>query len=70
MRRLPIVLLALVLALSCTRKEHTFVIGVSQCSEDIWRTKLNDEIQTASYLWNNVEVRFASSEDDNRRQIS
>ncbi len=70
MRRLPIVLFALVLALSCTRKEHTFVIGVSQCSEDIWRTKLNDEIQTASYLWNNVEVRFASSEDDNRRQIS
>ena len=28
---------------ACTEKPKKFVIGVSQCSEDIWRDKLKSE---------------------------
>ena len=30
---------------ACTEKPKKFVIGVSQCSEDIWRDKLNNELK-------------------------
>jgi hypothetical protein len=37
----------LVLLGSCSKQPKKFVIGVSQCSEDIWRDKLNDELKTS-----------------------
>lgn len=30
---------------ACTEKPKKFVVGVSQCSEDIWRDKLNNELK-------------------------
>ena len=42
-----------------------FVIGVSQCSEDIWRDKLNDELKMGEYLNDSLIVKLASSNDDN-----
>lgn len=54
--------------ISCTEKKK-FVIAVSQCSEDIWREKLNDELLTGAMLHDNVELRLASANDDDRRQI-
>lgn len=32
---------ALALLASCTGGKKRYVIGVSQCSEDVWREKLN-----------------------------
>ena len=61
-------LLALLLSACSTRK--SYFIGVSQCSEDSWRTKMNSEIRRESYLYDNVHVEFASSKDDNRVQIA
>lgn len=42
-------LLMLPLFLSCggTGKKH-YVIAVSQCSEDVWREKLNEELRIAA----------------------
>ncbi len=42
-----------------------FIIGVSQCSEDIWRDKLNDELKTGEFLNDSIVVKLASSNDDN-----
>ena len=53
------------LVASCTQQPKKFVIGVSQCSEDIWRDKLNDELKTGEYLNDSILVRLASSNDDN-----
>lgn len=53
---------------SCGEGKRTYVIGVSQCSEDIWRDKLNDELQTAAYIHDGVELRFASAGDNDQRQ--
>ena len=53
------------LLVGCAQSPKKFVIGVSQCSEDIWRDKLNDELKTAEYLNDSIIVKLASSNDDN-----
>ena len=50
---------------ACTEKPKKFVIGVSQCSEDIWREKLNDELKMGEYLNDSIIVKLVSSNDDN-----
>lgn len=50
---------------ACIEKPKKFVIGVSQCSEDIWRDKLNDELKMGEYLNDSIIVKLASSNDDN-----
>ena len=50
---------------ACTEKPKKFVIGVSQCSEDIWRDKLNDELKMGEYLNDSIIVKLVSSNDDN-----
>lgn len=60
-------LLMLTLMTACSdRKEY--VIAMSQCSEDIWREKLNTEMLAGTYLYDNVTLRVASANDDNVRQ--
>ena len=46
-----------------------YVIGVSQCSEDIWRDKFNKELKMAEYLNDSIRVKLASSNDDSKLQI-
>lgn len=55
----------IVLLTGCAQKPRKFVIGVSQCSEDIWRDKLNDELKMGEYLNDSLIVKLASSNDDN-----
>lgn len=55
----------IVLLTGCAQKPRKFVIGVSQCSEDIWRDKLNDELKMSEYLNDSLIVKLASSNDDN-----
>ena len=49
----------------CHQQPKKFVIGVSQCSEDIWRDKLNDELKMGEYLNDSIIVKLASANDDN-----
>ena len=57
------------LVLSCSNGKKTYVIGVSQCSEDSWRKKLNDELRDATYLHDNVKLLVVSAGDDDKLQI-
>ena len=60
----------LVLAfISCGKRTPKYVIAVSQCSEDIWRKKMNDELRIATFPHGNVELRIVSANDDVDRQI-
>ena len=54
---------------SCTNSGKTYRIAVSQCSEDIWRNKLNDELKVGTYFYNDVELLFASADDSDEKQI-
>lgn len=55
----------IVLLTGCAQKPRKYVIGVSQCSEDVWRDKLNDELKMGEYLNDSLIVKLASSNDDN-----
>lgn len=55
----------IVLLTGCAQRPRKYVIGVSQCSEDIWRDKLNDELKMGEYLNDSLIVKLASSNDDN-----
>lgn len=61
-------LLALLLVSSCGESTPKYIIGVSQCSEDSWRAKLQDELIMATYFNEGVELRFTSAHDDSRLQ--
>lgn len=67
---LYLIILCSLLLCSCGNKPKKYIIGVSQCSMDAWREKLNSELKTAEYLNDSVEVRLASADDDNDSQLS
>ncbi len=54
---------------SCSQEEKKYRIGVSQCSDDIWRDKQNSELKIGAYFHDNVELRFAAAFDSDERQI-
>lgn len=60
--------MVLLLFQSCNKTTKRYVIGVSQCSEDIWRTKLNDELLIGTYDYKNVDLLFASAKDNDKLQ--
>ncbi|MCH5236765.1 MAG: substrate-binding domain-containing protein [Muribaculaceae bacterium] len=53
---------------SC-RKSDKFKIGVSQCSSDDWRSKLNEELRLEAMLHDDVELEIRSADDSNEKQI-
>ena len=62
-------LFLLLVCFSCSKSKPKYLIGVSQCSEDIWRNKLNDELRMGTYSYDGTELLFASANDDDQKQI-
>ena len=62
------ILLALLLTNCTDNNGKKYVIGVSQCSGDIWRNKLNNELVMSTYQHDNVSLKFASANDNDRLQ--
>ena len=60
--------LATVLA-SCSGNKVKYRIGISQCSDDIWRHKQNAELRMGAYFHDNVELKFAAAYDSDERQV-
>ena len=61
-----------VLLSSCSDGKKRYLIGVSQCSEDSWRSKLNSELEQSTYFNEGVSVVMRSADDNieqQRRQI-
>lgn len=59
---------SLCLASCAGEKAHKrFVVGVSQCSEDTWRDKLNEELRIAATYYD-VALQIKSANDDVRLQ--
>lgn len=69
-RLLYVLLLPLLMAtLGACRRDPVVRIGVAQCSDDDWRSKMNDEIRRETMLHDNVEVEIVSADDDSERQV-
>lgn len=61
-------LIPLVILFSC-HENKTYKIGVSQCSSDDWREKMNQEILLEEMVHDDVEVEILSAESDSQDQI-
>ena len=57
-----------VLLASCSGKSPKYIIGVSQCSEDIWRNWQNSEMKMEANFHEDVELRFATAHNDSKLQ--
>ena len=69
MKKVVLLFIAAIMLVGCADKQKKWRIGVSQCSEDIWRDKLNRELVIGGYVSDNVELEFLSAEDDDQKQI-
>ena len=54
---------------SCSGESNNYLIGVSQCSDDDWRTQLNKEILREAQFYPGVKVEIRAAKDDNACQI-
>ncbi len=55
---------------ACDREKARYVIGVSQCSDDEWRTQMNKEMRREALFYPDVQVEIRSAGDNNQRQIA
>ena len=66
---IPLLLLTALLCVSCQSNEKKWRIGISQCSEDIWRYKQNYELQLSQYADPRIDISILSADDNDERQI-
>ena len=59
-----------IVCLSCCEQRSTpkYVVGVSQCSDGLWRQRMNFEMQTEQVLHPEIELRFRQSDDNSLLQ--
>lgn len=75
MRKLTCISLSLLTAIAilicpACKKQNIVRIGVSQCSDDDWRTKMNAEIEREAMFHDNINVEIRSADDSNQKQIA
>ncbi|MCF0178501.1 MAG: substrate-binding domain-containing protein [Bacteroidales bacterium] len=68
MRRFFAIILFGVLLTSCIQ-EKKFVVGVSQCSQDLWRDEVNRELELEALMKQDIELRIKSVKDNSALQI-
>lgn len=61
-------LLLLLFLTSCQKETPRYLIGVSQCSDDEWRSQMNEEIKREALFYDGVKVDLRTSRDDSRKQ--
>lgn len=61
----------LLLSVSCKRQEtDNFIIGVSQCSADEWRTQINNEMIREALFYPDIKILFRCANDNSTQQIA
>ena len=69
MRHYIFIIFILLAFTSCQKKTTQFIIAVSQCSDDEWRHKMNEEILREALFYDGVQVEIRTANDDSRKQI-
>lgn len=69
---LVLVLLGSLVLFSCRSEKEKpgFRIGVSQCSQDEWREKMNQEMRREMLFHNESQLEIISADDNNEKQIA
>ena len=66
---LPLLAIIAVLCLSCGEQPMKYRIGVSQCSEDSWRFKQNNELRLSQYADTRIQLEITSADGSDEQQI-
>lgn len=64
-----ILFFCLLITLSACRENKTYRIGISQCSVDDWRSKMNGEIEREIMFHPEASIEILSAHDDSNEQI-
>ena len=59
-----LLMLTAILLTACNQDAPKYIIGVSQCSVDIWRDWQNAEMKTEANFHEGIELRFADANSD------
>lgn len=68
MRSITFLLILFILLTACTKEKSRYIIGVSQCSDDEWRHKMNNEITREALFYDGVNVEIRTAKDNNEIQ--
>lgn len=68
MRSITFLLTLFILLTACTKEKSRYIIGVSQCSDDEWRHKMNNEITREALFYDGVNVEIRTAKDNNEIQ--
>ena len=63
-------LIIILMLYSCNSNNRDFIIGVSQCSHDEWRSRMNEEILREALFYPNLKVEIRTANDSNSKQIA
>ncbi|GHT08988.1 sensor histidine kinase [Bacteroidia bacterium] len=55
---------------ACQREKTQYIIGVSQCSDDEWRSKMNMEMRNEALFHKGVKLDIKTVSDDTEKQIA
>lgn len=64
-----IIIAMTLLSISCRQKEPKYKIGVAQCSSDVWREKMNEEMRREMLFNDDAYLEIRSAGDNNEQQI-
>ncbi|MDE5790655.1 MAG: substrate-binding domain-containing protein [Muribaculaceae bacterium] len=64
-----ILCISLIIFSGCNGGGKKYKIGISQCSDDDWRKKMNEEIEREVMMHPEVEVEIRSADDSSEKQI-
>ncbi|MDE6287687.1 MAG: substrate-binding domain-containing protein, partial [Muribaculaceae bacterium] len=63
------IIIMMTVVVGCS-EQHSYRIGVSQCSDDDWRAKMNREITSEVLFHPEATVEIRSGDDSNEKQIA
>ncbi len=66
--KIILLLASVCFVLTSCKEEKTYRIGVSQCSRDDWRNKMNEEIERELLIHPEATVEIRSADDSNEKQ--
>ena len=69
LRPFGVTVLLLLLICACTHREKRYVVGISQCSDDAWRDKLNTELRVGARYYGDIDLHIASASDNDQTQV-
>lgn len=65
------IFILIIFSVSCKRQEtDDFIIGVSQCSADEWRTQINNEMKREALFYPDIRIDFKCANDNSKQQTA